>query len=314
MWIRRVLNDRLYELPPGVSLLVREGVRRASARGGLTWTSGECAAVVGARALLAEHSEQSGIVKLADASCHWWILRETRRVRTRRPEAREWVATGYCGLLHHGEILEHAVGLQGAQRLGGMFKIRLGSQRVVVLVEPDDPTKVTQDVARIALQFDGGPLPWERWGLQFAAQLPEPILELQRALMDRLGGEPRRSAVTARWRRVSKPIVARLQITRRPAARDPADTAARRPRPADKVRSRDGDSHAAAPGHLGHAAPELAARAPDSGEAGRSRRPKHPARAREVTLSYPQTLWLAEGWHPRTCTTRPPAMTHATTC
>ena len=38
-------------------------------------------------------------------------------------------ATGYCGLLHRGEILEHAVGLQGAQRLGGMFKIRLGSQR-----------------------------------------------------------------------------------------------------------------------------------------------------------------------------------------
>jgi len=139
MWIRRVLNDRLYELPPGVSLLVREGVRRASARGGLTWTSGECAAVVGARALLAEHSEQSGIVKLADASCHWWILRETTRPRARRPTAREWAATGYCGLLHRGEILEHAVGLQGAQRLGGMFKIRLGSQRVVVLVEPDDP-------------------------------------------------------------------------------------------------------------------------------------------------------------------------------
>jgi len=102
---------------------------RGDARGGSAWTSGECAAVVGARALLAEHSERSGVVKLADASCHWWILRETTRPRARRPVAREWAATGYCGLLHRGEILEHAVGLQGAQRLGGMFKIRLGSQR-----------------------------------------------------------------------------------------------------------------------------------------------------------------------------------------
>lgn len=128
--------------------------------------------------------------------------------------------------------------------------------------------------------------------------MPAAIVELQRASLDRLGGEPRRSVVTARWRRVSKPIVARLQITRRPAARDGADGAARRTRVDDKVRSRDGDSHAAAPGHLGHAAPELAARAPDSGEVGRSRRPKHPARVREVTLSYPQTLWLAEGAAP----------------
>jgi len=40
MWIGRFLNDRLYELPAGVTMLVREGVRLAPARGSRAWTTG----------------------------------------------------------------------------------------------------------------------------------------------------------------------------------------------------------------------------------------------------------------------------------
>jgi hypothetical protein len=76
MWVRRYLNDRLYEIPAGARIVVRENVARDERS--QSWTAGVCHDVVGARALLDAHSQCSGIVALSDARCHWWVLAKPR--------------------------------------------------------------------------------------------------------------------------------------------------------------------------------------------------------------------------------------------
>lgn len=185
MWVRRYLNDRLYEIPAGARIVVRENVARDERS--QSWTAGVCREVVGARVLLDAHSESSGTVALSDARCHWWVLAKPRS--RGRAVAREWAATGYFGLLHAGEILESQKGMHGGQQgLTSHFKIRLGSERVVLLVEPNDAATVKSDIARTTLSIDGRPLPWVRWGREFAEGMPDAISALQRALVDDVSG------------------------------------------------------------------------------------------------------------------------------
>lgn len=54
----------------------------------------------------------------------------------------------------------------------------------MLLIEPDDRQAVKPDIARMTLTIDGAPLPWVRWGLQFAAAKPDAISALQRSLAD----------------------------------------------------------------------------------------------------------------------------------
>jgi hypothetical protein len=123
----RYLNDRLYEIPRGVRILVREHARLPSPPNAV---EGACSAgvleeVVGTRVLLDAHSDCRGSVHLSDARCHWWVLAK-QGGRARRPVAREWAATGYFGLLHDGEIFGSQKGMHGGQQgLSSLFKIRL---------------------------------------------------------------------------------------------------------------------------------------------------------------------------------------------
>ena len=88
----------------------------------------------------------------------------------------------------------------GQQGLSSHFKIRLGADRVVLLVEPDDAGAIKPDIARMRLSLDGQPLPWVRWGQEFADAMPAEISALQRSLMhDEAGAATASEAVSARW-------------------------------------------------------------------------------------------------------------------
>jgi hypothetical protein len=302
MWVRRYLNDRLYEIPHGATILVREHASTATTRQGpgAAQCDGICERVRGARALLEAHCTSSGTVNLSDARCHWWVLGRPHR-RARRPVAREWAATGYFGLLHNAEILESQKGVHGGQQgLSSHFKIRVGAERVVLLLEPRDTAAVKSDIARMTLSIDGQPLPWVRWGHEFAAAMPREISELQRSVLDdEASGKRRRRILSAKWSRVSEPIVAMLHVPAPPKTREPH--AARHPRTGvdDEPLSRPRvwtqpatNAHGSAPrtGSPAHPAPRAKDRLRRSAD-------DRSASARATTrgLRYPKTLWLSPG-------------------
>ncbi|MFL5862869.1 MAG: hypothetical protein ACJ780_19190 [Solirubrobacteraceae bacterium] len=78
------------------------------------------------------------------------------------------------------------------------FGIRFGNERVVLHVEPQvEAGRVQCNTARTLLLLDHEPLPWARWGEEFAAAMPEEILRLQ----ERAAGAdcaPRRDAIRSR--------------------------------------------------------------------------------------------------------------------
>jgi hypothetical protein len=78
------------------------------------------------------------------------------------------------------------------------FGIRFGNERVVLHVEPQvEAGRVQCNTARTTLLLDNEPLPWARWGEEFAAAMPAEILRLQ----ERAAGTdcaPRRDAIRSR--------------------------------------------------------------------------------------------------------------------
>ena len=81
------------------------------------------------------------------------------------------------------------------------FGIRFGNERVVLHIEPQaEAGRVQCNTARTTLLLDHEPLPWARWGEEFAAAMPAEILRLQ----ERAAGTdcaPRREAIRSRVRR-----------------------------------------------------------------------------------------------------------------
>ena len=78
------------------------------------------------------------------------------------------------------------------------FGIRFGNERVVLHIEPQaEAGRVQCNTARTTLLLDHEPLPWARWGEEFAAAMPAEILRLQ----ERAAGTdcgPRRDAIRSR--------------------------------------------------------------------------------------------------------------------
>ena len=76
---------------------------------------------------------------------------------------------------------------------------RRGSQeRVVLYLEPQvDPGRVEANTARSMLLLDHEPLPWARWGEEFAANMPGEIRQLQERAAS-AEGTPRQEAIRSR--------------------------------------------------------------------------------------------------------------------
>lgn len=265
MWIRRYLNDRFFDLPAHVSVLVREGVTPTDTQPDAPVREPQRA--LGTRALLEVNSCAAGLLQLRDATCHWWLLNERPRQTRRRLDAREWAAAGFSGVLYHGEIYDNPRATDGGyNRLSTLFRIRTGYERVVLLLDPAGT--LTSDASRMTLQLDGDVIPWTRWGAEFARAMPDPIAQLQLSLLNGTDAESRRANVRQRWKKHASPIVARVsalvRLTRPVVPRDP------QPPPRARPTAPLEDATAASPPAL----TEL------------------PVAATGPQLRYPTTLWL----------------------
>ena len=100
--------------------------------------------------------------------------------RTRRREARLWASTGHTAAVFGNELYDTLPPTRGGYGRLQDFGIRFGNERVVLHIEPQDGVAgVECNTARTLLLLDHEPLPWTRWGQEFAAAMPEQILRLQ---------------------------------------------------------------------------------------------------------------------------------------
>jgi hypothetical protein len=168
-WITRYLAGRFLRFPSHVEVLVREHhgpdthpLRR----------------IHGEQHHLEQRAVAAGTVALSDAIVRWWVLYDDHRARRR--EASLWASTGHAAAVFGDELYDVLAPTRGGY--GGLqdFGIRFGNERVVLHVEPQvEAGRVQCNTARTTLLLDNEPLPWARWGEEFAAAMPAEILRLQ---------------------------------------------------------------------------------------------------------------------------------------
>jgi hypothetical protein len=109
---------------------------------------------------------------------HWWILDDDHRARRR--QAGVWASTGHVAALFEDELYDLLPQTRGGYGRLQDFGVRFGYERVVLYVQPQvDAPRLQANTARSRLLLDHEPLPWTRWGEQFAAAMPGQILRLQ---------------------------------------------------------------------------------------------------------------------------------------
>ena len=186
-WITRYLNGRFLRFPEQVEVLV--GEHRGRDEQALRRIHGE-------QHHLENHAVAAGSVELSDAIVRWWVLDDDHRGRRR--EAAVWASTGHAAAVFGGELYDVLAPTRGGYGRLQDFGVRFGCERVVLHIEPQAGAgRLECNTARTLLLLDHEPLPWARWAEEFAAAMPEEIVQLQ----ERAGGAdcvPRREAIRAR--------------------------------------------------------------------------------------------------------------------
>ena len=119
-----------------------------------------------------------GRVQLIDAIARWWVLDDDHRARRR--ESSLWSSTGHAAAVCGDELYDILPQTRGGYGRLQDFGIRFGYERVVLHLEPQvDAGRLQCNTARTLLLLDHEPLPWARWGEEFAAAIPDEILQLQ---------------------------------------------------------------------------------------------------------------------------------------
>ncbi len=186
-WITRYLAGRFLRFPSQVEVLVREHhgpdahpLRR----------------IHGEQHHLEHHAVAAGTVALSDAIVRWWVLDDDHRARRR--EAALWASSGHAAAVFDDELYDMLAPTRGGYGRLQDFGIRFGNERVVLHIEPQaEAGRVQCNTARTTLLLDHEPLPWTRWGEEFAAAMPAEILRLQE-LAARTDCGPRRNAIRSR--------------------------------------------------------------------------------------------------------------------
>ena len=169
-WITRYLNGRFLRLPEQVEVLVAEQHGHDQ--------PGKLRRIHGERHHLQQRAIAAGVVELSDAIAHWWVLDDDHRARRR--ESSLWFATGHTAAVYCDELYDILPQTRGGYGRLQDFGIRFGYERVVLHLEPHvQPGRVQCNTARTLLLLDHEPLPWARWGEEFAAAMPAEILQLQ---------------------------------------------------------------------------------------------------------------------------------------
>ena len=187
-WIARYLNGRFLRLPARVEVLVREHHGRGE--------PGQLQHVHGEQHHLEQHAVTAGVVELSDAIAHWRVLDDDHRARRR--EATLWASTGHAAAVFGDELYDILPQTRGGYGRLQDFGIRFGYERVVLHLEPQvQAGRLECNTARTLLLLDHEPLPWSRWGEEFAAAMPDEILQLQERAAS-ADGVPRQEAIRNR--------------------------------------------------------------------------------------------------------------------
>jgi hypothetical protein len=187
-WIIRYLNARFLRLPKHIEVLVREQ------QGGEE--PGQLRRIHGEQHHLQRRAIAAGAVELSDANVHWWVLDEDHRARRR--EASLWASTGHVAAVFGDELYDVLPQTRGGYGRLQDFGVRFGYERVVLHLDPQVPAgRLEANTARTLLLLDHEPLPWSRWGEEFAAAMPEQILRLQERAAS-TEGVPRQEAIRGR--------------------------------------------------------------------------------------------------------------------
>ena len=187
-WIARYLNGRFRALPEQAEVLVREQLGRRE--------PGQLTRVHGERHHIEQHAIATGTVELRDAIVHWWVLDDDHRARRR--EAGTWASSGHAAAVLGDELYDQVAQTRGGYGRLQDFGVRFGYERVVIHLEPNvAPGRLQANTARTMLLLDHEPLPWTRWGEQFAAAMPEEIRQLQERAAT-ADSTPRQDAIRSR--------------------------------------------------------------------------------------------------------------------
>ncbi len=286
-WITRYLNSRFRQFPDGIEVLVRDHHDRGK--------PGQLTRVEGERAHVERRAVCGGIVELSDAVACWWVLDDDHRARRR--EAAAWTSSGHTVAVHGDELYDLLAQTRGGYGRLQDFGVRFGYERVVIHLQPHvEPERLQANTARTMLLLDHEPLPWTRWGEEFAAAMPDEIRRLQEhaATTD---GTPRQDAIRGRvasimplyrlspYRPAQPPRRPSLQLEAGSAEEAHAHASSRNDRPADEPRDRPSTS--AAPKSAAHdAACDLLSGTP-AGEG-----PDEEARG-EASVSLPDVGWIS---------------------
>jgi hypothetical protein len=187
-WITRYLNSRFRQFPLGIEVLVRDHHGRGKA--------GQLARVEGERLHVERRAVCGGTIELSDAVACWWVLDDDHRARRR--EAGTWTSSGHIVAVAGDELYDLLAQTRGGYGRPQDFGVRFGYERVVIHLQPAvEPHRLQANTARTMLLLDHEPLPWARWGDEFAAAMPEEIRRLQEhaATTD---GTPRQEAIRSR--------------------------------------------------------------------------------------------------------------------
>jgi hypothetical protein len=214
-WQTHIYNSQYFSIPGEITFrLYTETVGRqdgapAKTRKNVFHGDRMLRLVKGTKDFLDKFSEKSGIVKIPDATVHWWILgegddevvprrlnKETGKPMTkadRRKRQRIWFPwlTGTANhaivsAIHQGEQFDLATKVD-AVRMLQKFGIFAGHNNVCIVVEPDPEQGVRSNMNRTSLLVNKRRLPWERWGHEFAQRYPLDAPELLAYIESRLG-------------------------------------------------------------------------------------------------------------------------------
>ncbi|MGO9899123.1 MAG: hypothetical protein ACLP0J_05410 [Solirubrobacteraceae bacterium] len=187
-WITRYLNSRFRQFPEQVEVLVREHHDRREA--------GQLRRIHGERHYIEQHAVAGGVVKLSDAIVHWWVLDDDPHVRRR--EAGIWASSGHAAAVLGDELYDTLPQTRGGYARLQDFGIRFACERIVLHLEPQvQEGRLQANTARTMLLLDHEPLPWSRWGEEFAAAMPEELMRLQERVASN-DGIPREEAIRNR--------------------------------------------------------------------------------------------------------------------
>lgn len=193
-WVLRYLNTRYFKFPEGTKVWAREG-----------WTNPRTDTkhnflreVKGQGPWLNDNAESRGVVSLANAHAHWWILRDG--IDT---DSGHNAGGNHMAALYQDELYELASGRSGIARLQS-FGVIFGTRRVVIYVEPvaDNDNVVSANTARTQLLIGESPLPWVEWAAEFRDRMPDELVSLQDELGAEAGATDHKKAIRERLKQI----------------------------------------------------------------------------------------------------------------